>query len=435
MATTDPWRGRRARTRRARWEHVAVAALLGACTGCASLPRPDDLLQRIRPRTVSLDPASDLPAPKGVLVTSTSGRQVALAWDPVLVGDVAGYLVLRASGADADLVALEPTRSRFETVFVDTGDSPGSLGDGERYTYRIHAYDGQGRASARFATIEATTAPRPEAPQGLRSYSSLPRRVVLRWDPSPDPSVVGYAILRSPTSAGPWEQIGEVDDRLETVYEDTVPGDLRVLYYRLRAHNRFGGTSDMSDPSRAVTKAEPLPPYQVHEASRRLGEVTLAWSPNVEADLVRYEIYRSLWDDGRFGPERRIGSVSAPTTEFTDREVGCGERVRYRLRARDADRLESSPSSPLEVTGESIDLSLRDGELRWREDLDREGWSGARVLVERWLLPDRELDQVHGVARSRLPGLGPGEYRVEVVLASESPARTAPACRTTVRIP
>lgn len=416
-------------------ERLAIASLLAASTSCVAFDRIENPVKLMSTRAVSLDPASDLPAPEGMMVSSTTDRQIALAWDPVLVGDVAGYLILRASVPGEEFAALDRTRSRFDTIFVDRGDAPGSLGDDESYVYRIHAYDDRGRASARFATIQATTAPRPEAPQGLRSYSNLPRRVVLRWTPSPDPGVVGYSILRSPTSAGPWETVGEVDDRLESVHEDAVPGDLRVMYYRLTARNRFGGASDMSDPARAVTKAEPLPPYQLHEASRRLGEVTLAWSPNVEGDLVSYEIYRSLWHGDHFGQERRIGVIPAHTTEFTDAEIGCGERARYRLRARDADRLESSPSNPLEVTGESIGLTASDGELSWRDDLEREGWTDARISVERRLLPDRLLEHVRGASRSRLPGLGPGEHRLAVTLASESPARRAPACRTTIRLP
>ena len=95
----------------------------------------------------------------------------------------------------------------------------------------------------RVAALTATTEERPAVPDGLQVYSNLPRSAVLSWKPSETSGVSGYAIYRCPSTAGPWERVVFVEGRLNTVYEDTVPGDLRVMYYRISAVNRFGGES------------------------------------------------------------------------------------------------------------------------------------------------------------------------------------------------
>jgi hypothetical protein len=158
----------------------------------------------------------------------------------------------------------------------------------------------------------------------------------------------------------------------------------------------------MSGPVRAVTKAEPLPPTGLREVERRLGELVVEWEPNVEGDLARYEIYRASFQDGSWTRDRLVAEIPAPRMRFRDSAVGCAERVRYRLRARDADQLVSDLSRPLELAGEDIGLDAADGEggpeLRWRADLAASGWTGARIVKRRALGPDRTLAEVRDVS-------------------------------------
>jgi len=129
-----------------------------------------------------------------------------------------------------------------------------------------------------------------------------------------------------------------------------VPGDLRVMYYKIAAVNRFGGESEATDqPIRAVTKAEPLPPIGLEASASSLGRADLRWAPNVEPDLASYEVWRALGNGSGFGEEIQIAEVPAGTTSLADAAIGCGESARYRLRATDADALVSLPSDPLDV--------------------------------------------------------------------------------------
>ena len=413
---------------------VLLAAALAGCAGSAEKVA-SKLFQGNQ--ALVFDRASDLLPPESLRVTSNADRQISLAWDPVLVGDVAGYAILRSTGAtEGPLHRVGITTSRFGTVFTDTGDKPGELGDGQTYSYRVHPYDRQGRVSRSHAAITATTEPKPAIPESLQVYSNLPRKAVLSWKPSEQRAVAGYGIFRCPTMAGPWEQVAFAEGRLNTVYEDSIPGDLRVMYYRISAVNRFGGQSEMTEsPIRAVTKAEPLPPTGLVADARRLGRIGLKWSANVEPDVSDYEVWRAVKAGDEFSPEVRIASVPSAKTSYLDGAVGCGETVRYRLRALDADGLESFYSEPLEVTGPDLALAVSRsaGGLVLRWDPDRaQRFSGARVTELRSILPPKELANVSGSSEVALPELAPGT-QLEIALSGPTDGESeAPRCRITV---
>jgi hypothetical protein len=433
---------------------AALLALL-VVVGCAGLrTRMEKAIER-GDLELSFDRPADLLPPESLRVTSGQDRQIALAWDPVLVGDVAGYAITRARDAAGRYAVVGTTHSRFGNVFVDAGEGPGALGDGQTYHYRVHPHDSTGRVSRSHAYVVGTTDPPPAPPDGLQVYSNLPRRAVLRWNASPSASATGYEVLRSPVPAGPWERVGYVEGRVLTMFEDRVPGDLRVLYYRLRATNRFGGQSELTEIVRAVTKAEPLPPIGLAVERTALGQVALSWRPNVERDLVRYELVRASARDGGYGDEALVGEVAAAETATTDAGVGCGERVRYRLRARDDDGLQSEFSTPLEVQGDDVGLAVttRPGgvELRW-DPARAPGWERVRVFRRRALRPDEvvaEAEVASGVLSASLPA-GAHELSAVFVRASVPAAESAgpgvgfgaapagarsPACRLALDIP
>jgi fibronectin type 3 domain-containing protein len=440
---------RSAAPRCARFALAGLAFTLFVGSGCATLRERLAFELTGRSLELSFDRPSDLLPPEGMRVTSTDGRAVSLAWDPVLLGDVAGYAITRSNKAEGPYDVVGLTYSRFATVYVDRGREKQTLGDGQTYFYRVHPYDGGGHASRSHAFARATTEPAPEKPDSPQAYSSLPRRVVLSWTASERRSVAGYAVLRSPTQAGPWEEVAFVEGRVTTIYEDEVPGDLRVMYYRLQAVNGFGGKSEMSEPVRAVTKAKPLPPLVPKVAQSQLGAIALEWPRNVEPDLVRYELWRAPWSEeqARFGEEERVISVDVPATAATDDDVGCGQRIRYRLRAVDDDGLVSDPSEALEVVARDIGLQARASngraELRWDAERAR-GFPTARIVQRRAFWPDRVLGEVRGTTAFPLPPLGSGEQRLEVQLvrppdaapdAGAPAAPRAPACAIVVRTP
>ena len=377
----------------------------------ASISWPETKLETTALRE---EPAADLASPENLRATSGELRTVPLKWEPLLVGDVGGYLVERAAVREGPFERIARIPGRLATTYVDrdtvprephisaapVGEAAGDTNepidtetikppntevteppeDGITWFYRVRAYSSDGRiAPTVSAAAAATTAPPPKPPKDLRAYSRQPREVPLSWLASEDSNVIGYQVERSPTSRGPFELREEVDGRHETVYVDRGLGDLRVFYYRVAAVNAAGGGGAPTKPVRAVTKPEPLPPVKLRISEQRLGANELAWDPNVEADIVEYRLFRTRAGDDR--PDL-VAAVSSDQTTATDDEVAAGERVFYTVIALDRDVLESDPAEPVEVESESYGLSATvrpDGvHLEWNPRTD-EGYRGGHV--------------------------------------------------------
>jgi fibronectin type 3 domain-containing protein len=403
---------------------LPLALSCSVAMACANLPVPSIVELPIRGReelAVETQPSATLPVPEGLRAQSGEYRLIPLKWDPLLTGDVAGYVVERSPVADGPYTRLAVLRGRGTLALVDRGDDEG-LGDGVTYYYRVRAFDAAGHLAREASPLAVgTTARLPDPPEGLRAYSRQPREVPLSWRASGANNVAGYVVERSPSAGGPWEVVAESDDRFASTAIDRDLGDLRVFYYRVSARNAAGVSGPPSEPVRAVTKPVPLPPIELRVAAQSLGTNELEWDPNVEEDLAGYRLFRS---DGR-----AVATVDAHTTHATDAFVAAGERVTYSVVAIDLDGLESAPAQGVEVGGQDYDLraAIVEGaiELRWDPRVG-EGYDGAEVERDHWLERARTTRVTGGVFRDTSATAGRRyAYRVTLVRGDGSRAPTS----------
>jgi hypothetical protein len=87
-------------------------------------------------------------APTGLTPIPSEGA-VTLIWNPNTEGDLAGYVVLRASGPSGALMPLTPGPIQL-TTFRDT------VARGARFAYAVKAIDKAGNASLESARVEET---------------------------------------------------------------------------------------------------------------------------------------------------------------------------------------------------------------------------------------------------------------------------------------
>ena len=283
--------------------------------------------------------------------------------------------------------------------------------------------------------VSAATAAPPEPPTGLRAYSHQPRQVPLSWRASDDPNVTAYRVYRSPSFRGPFEPLATVEGRFQTIYTDTGLGDLRVFYYRIAARNRAGGEGRPSEPVRAVTKPEPLPPLGLRVTAQRLGANQLAWEPNVETDLVGYRLFRQ-----RAGSNGREPVATLAADQTTRRGHGHrGRRARLlpagrRRPGRPRERPRATRRRRPAWATRSAPRSREDGvHLTWNPRTE-EGHRGAHVFSH-GTLTRSELAFVPGasfVDGNAKPG---GRYRYTVVLERADGTLAPPSSPVEIRGP
>jgi fibronectin type 3 domain-containing protein len=403
---------------------AAGLGLLLLLSACAQL-RTTWMEFRGSPPPLVEIPAAALPAPDGLRAISGEYRMIPLKWDPLLQGNAGGYLLERAMERAGAFSRLAEIRGRGSISYVDRGSDDAPLGDGETRFYRLRAFAPDGRLSAEASrVVVGTTAPPPDPPEDVRAYSRQPREVPLSWSASPDPTVAGYRVERSPAREGPFEMVAQLEGRHATTYVDSGLGDLRVFYYRVDSTNPDGNAGPPSAPVRGVTKPEPLPPLGLRVSQRRLGANVLEWQPNVETDLVEYRLFRARQGD----EPKLVASVPAEARRARDGSVDAGDRVTYTLVAVDRDGLESRPSEAVPVASEGYELSAavrEDGvHLSWNPRRE-EGFSGARLQRSGWFTRRRSFESETGdyVDRDAVPGR---RYRYVAILqrvdASEAPA-------------
>ena len=372
-----------------------------------------------------------LPAVEGLRTFSGELRTVALRWQPVLAGPVSGYAIERAPAEDGAFLRIAIVGGALVTTWLDSGPSGQGLEDGQTYHYRVRAIDPDGALGATSAAVAGTTAPLPERPRGVRAVSQLPRRVAVSWDPSPDPSVTGYRVSRSPSALGEFRPVAELEGRFATSWVDEGLGDLRVFHYRVAALNAAGGVGDPSPPERAVTKPEPLPPDGVEAVPYMLGRNRISWRPNVEPDLAGYRVSR-ITEDGT----EEVAELPADATEFVDDGLDAGQAVAYRVQAFDRDGLVSSAAGPFDVA--SIDYGVQavitpDGVVLSWDPAAQADLAETRVIA----VGSLSREQLGRTSEARFvdAAAAPGRHRYQLVGVRPDGSEAPPSALFEVQVP
>ena len=244
-----------------------------------------------------------------------------------------------------------PTAERGRLTYIDR-----NLTLGHRYTYVVTATDLQGRTSAPSRRLTLAIIGVPEAPLDVRAVPGE-QEVHLSWRPpdrltdgAPVQTPLIYEILRATTPDGPLAVVARTAPGVTTLIDPRLEND-RAYYYAIRSVRQEGAAMAHGRTSARVsaTPADVTPPRPATALVAIPSEraVRLSWTPSQDPDVVAYVIYRA----GASGSFERVGSVRAPATTFTDRDL-AGGAYRYAVTAQDSSARanESVRSNEVSVT-------------------------------------------------------------------------------------
>lgn len=318
-------------------------------------------------------------APRDVAAEPLQVRCVPLAWAVHPEEDVVRYDVFRADSDAGPFTFIGSAEGRETASYLDGGKDPGNLEDDRAYFYCVRAINSVTAESDDSEVVMATTRPVPPAVAGLDAATGLPRRVELAWETSPDEKVIAYEIERS-ESGGDFTRIARVAGLESASYVDAGDEEARFMRssvktplkdgtayaYRIRAVNTAEATSAWCEPVEATTKVVPETPHGLKATEGRPRVIGVVWAANKEDDIARYVVSFSAAADSGYAEAGRVGIDE--TRGFKQEGLPPGLERYYRVKAIDADGLESDWSEPVFGSTKPLPGAPSDLAVEWTDD-------------------------------------------------------------------
>ncbi len=265
-------------------------------------------------------------------------HRIKVIWRPHNDLRVVGYVVERAEVTKPEEWKKQAEiKNRLSAEYMDK-----NLGDGEVYMYRIRVKLCNGLVSGPSQPVKAITKPLPKPPSDLHASTDLPKTIRLTWKPSPTSDVVYYKVYRAPFAIGFYSYRAKVEG---TAFEDHVPEDGKLYYYKVTAVDKDGLESPMPEaPTIGQTLAKPAPPT-ITAAKIAFNQAIITWEPS-DHRAEKYNVIRSHWEG--LGRKKKV-FTNIYGTKFVDKTMTPGVKYTYRVVEIDRNGLESAPSEPVDL--------------------------------------------------------------------------------------
>ncbi len=338
-----------------------------------------------------------------VAITDADGKQVTLGWSaPEMdVGNqeltgLSGYRIFRikdsqgklqiqgsqaalvqiATELGIDLDNLGAISDDLKDIFVELATVPAGqtyfldtdgLEAGVLHVYVIIAVDSEGNTGPPALTLVTISAPGANVPvpAGLRATKNEQARIVISWNPVNDPNLLGYLVLRSQSTQGPFTSV--TSDTLfttgQTTYVDSLVATDQVYYYKVQTVVQdpqlgllHSDTSTFTDGQALADQSAPGAPSDliVSLDDDNFQRVMLNWTAPVTdrngdelTGLASFEIYRSRDNNTSFA---LIATVSSDQVSFVDTSAELLTTYFYAIRAVDQAGNAGPRSQPISVT-------------------------------------------------------------------------------------
>lgn len=237
-------------------------------------------------------------APSGLTANAT-GSSITLAWTDNSNNET-GFEVRRSTSSGGPYSLIQTTIANAAGLI----DSPPATGT---YYYVVRAVNGSGSS---IDTGEASASV--QAPNGTPlnlSASASASAINLNWTDS-STNEAGFEVFRGTAAGGPYSSVKTVAAGVTTC-SDTPPV-AGTYYYRVRAVNAFGSSTD-SNEANATVSAPALSPTGLTAVAGG-NNVNLSWT-DTTADETGFEIRRST---SLGGPYTSVATTAANAVSYID---------------------------------------------------------------------------------------------------------------------
>jgi uncharacterized protein len=291
---------------------------------------------------------------------SSSKSQVVLNWEYIDEADLAGFKVYYSKNPnDTFQVANAGQLNKSSTTFVHENLLPGP------YFYMVSSVDFANNESfSNPFTTEIRDVIPPLSPSGVKT-EALSGEIKISWTANKEGDLAGYYIEKSlydSTNTKNNYFVVNAAPITETFYVEKLPMNIKNKFvYRVIAVDTNYNRSNPSINSLAQMP-DVIPPNQpvIRNISIVDGAIRIDWLPNVENDLLGYDIYRYVNNDTSTLSKINFNVVPGSLNQYNDRNFEKGQLYNYRVVAKDQNQNQSkaSESFPFRVASDKTDATI-----------------------------------------------------------------------------
>ncbi len=265
------------------------------------------------PTLTLLAETSMTPNPPIILSIESHLRSIRIIWSPSPVksedlSKLLGYKLYRAKTQEGPYLEVANLLGKDLGLGIDTGTTldklfkidylDKELADGEKYYYRVGAYNEKNLESDLSTPMEGKCIP---IVKGVHAQGDMIRKIKISWNVADSDQVQGYYLYRSISEKGGFTKIKKLVGRENNSFMDENGlKDKTTYYYRVSLFEDNNTEGSMSDVVSAVTKGPPPIPRGLKVESGIAKKVKLLWDISPQEEVRGYKLYRSEEREGEY---------------------------------------------------------------------------------------------------------------------------------------
>ncbi len=269
-------------------------------------------------------------------------RSAKLIWRPHTDTQIKGYTLERKRKIDSQFKEIANIKNRLTAEYIDT-----NLDDNEIYQYRLFAITYNDIKSVPSEIVTVVTKPLPEAILNIQATQTLPKKILLSWNPSQCENLSHYNIYRSSSLDGSYKYHVKLT---ENSFKDTIEDDGTVYYYKVTAVDEDGLESPLAKTAvKGMSLAKPKTPLSF-TGKLQDHSVILHWK-HADLDTVSYILIKTKKESWLKSSVQEIKNITQES--FKDREITPDITYLYQIVAVNQYGIRSKPSEAITLSFEA----------------------------------------------------------------------------------
>jgi fibronectin type 3 domain-containing protein len=265
-------------------------------------------------------------------------RSAKLIWRPHTDTQVKAYIIERKLKRDNKWEEIATIEGRLNPEYIDY-----DLADNEVYQYRLFALTYSGIKSVPSEIVTVVTKPLPNVIQNIETTKTLPRKILISWNPSQRENLSHYNIYRSDSENGSYDYYVKLS---ETSFKDKIDEDGASYFYKVTAVDSDGLESPKpKKPAHGMTLAKPKTPLDIRARVDK-NSIIISWR-HADNDTLKYTLIKTKKEGWLSKKVQEIKNITQES--FTDSDVVADVTYSYQVVALNQYGIGSEPSEAVEI--------------------------------------------------------------------------------------